>query len=261
MSDKSAKSKTDGDSSFVSAEMGVLVLLCIILFIAVQYSYMKVRYNDIYQIYAPMIGKNVFVNIGPQRIMLGYEYPKISSMFLSRPITQTAAEFLLRIIRVRRPPAIYLFKGFSDDTSQLQKLVANADSWNQAGNPLKTIGGIGFETDLVQNYGDGTPAKPIKDYSLEILWRYGYEEYIRQRFTESSTSVMQEWDYMFGETAKAPNTNKDNACNATSMAAGAISQAAMFGAMGAAAGPPGMAVMGLIGAASSLFSTPQCLGL
>jgi len=261
MSDKSAQATTDGDSSFVSAETGVLVLLCIILFIAVQYSYMKVRYNDIYQIYAPLIGKNVFVNIGPQRIMLGYEYPKISSMFLSRPITQTAAEFLLRIIRVRRPSAIYLFKGFSDDTSQLQKLVTNADSWNQAGNPLKTIGGIGYDSALVQNYGDGTSKASRKDYSLEILWRFGYEEYVRQRFTESSTSVMQEWDYMFGDIEKAPVTDKDNACNATSMAAGAVSQGAMFAAMGAAAGPPGAAVMGLIGVASSLFSTPQCLGL
>lgn len=257
----------DGGGSFWSVENAIMILLAIIIIFVVQYSALRVRYHDIYSAYSLITdnpaNSGVFVNIGPQRIMLGYEYPTLSSTFLSRPIPQSAAEFMLRLIRTLKMPVNNLLSGFATDLSPLKQFVVSEATWKSDSNPLgpSGVGLIPYDSQLVSEY-----TKPLtntsKDLSLEVIWLYGYEEYVRQRFTAGATSVLQEWNYMFGSVAASPPGPGDSACNPVSMGAGAVSQGAMYAAMGAAIVPPfGAIVGGLIGAGSSLLSSPQCLGL
>ena len=82
--------------------IGLIVALTIILIAAVRYSALRARYSDIYTTYSALLNipgnQSIPVNIGPRRIMFGYEFPTLSSVVLSRPISQPAAEFLRPVI-------------------------------------------------------------------------------------------------------------------------------------------------------------------
>jgi len=261
----------EGSSYWTSFQVGALVVLLLILIVVVQYSSLVARYYDIYRTYGAIIDDpkkaNIPVNIGPQRIMLGYEYPTLSATFLSRPIPQSAAEFLLRLVRTQQLPAAYLLVGIDNSLDNL-KVVTNSEAdWNAATNPLgpNGAGKIPWRSSLVQNYSLNTQvAGKARDLSLEVLWLYGYEEYVRQRFTSGATSVLNEWDFMFGAVADAPATPADSSCSAAAVGTDMATQALAMGSMGLMIGGPFAPIAGtggaVLGALGAWFGKSKCRG-
>jgi hypothetical protein len=226
---------------------------------------MLARYNDIYKAYGTITDNpkaaNIPVNIGPQRIMLGYEYPTLSAAFLSRPIPQPAAEFLLRLIRTQQLPVSSLLVGVDNKLSNLAAATSSEDNWKDPANPLgpNGFGKIPWSSRLVKNYSlttqsDGQP----RDLSLEVLWLYGYEEYVRQRFTSGATSVLDEWGFMFGAVASAPATAADSSCTSTAINTEIATQALAVGSMGLAFGPIGGMVGTGLGAFGAWLGKSKC---
>ena len=260
-----------GSPYWTPFQVGALVVLLLILIVIVQYSALVARYYDIYRTYSAIIDDpkkaNIPVNIGPQRIMLGYEYPTLSAIFLSRPIPQPAAEFLLRLIRTQQLPAAYLLVGIDNSLANLAVVTGAEADWNAPTNPLGPSGPgrIPWRSTLVQNYGLGTQvAGRARDLSLEVLWLYGYEEYVRQRFTSGATSVLGEWDFMFGAVADAPATPADSSCSAAAVGTDMATQALAMGSMGLMIGGPAAPLLGAagagLGALGAWFGKSKCRG-
>ena len=253
--------------------IGLIVVLTIVLVVTVRYSALRARYADIYLTYNALLSvpgnQAIPVNIGPRRIMFGYEYPDLSSVVMSRPITQPAAEFLLKLIRTIGVPAGYLLAGPDNRLQNLAAAVASRDAWNSLQNPLgpgpasvagpNGYGKIPYDAMIVQQYNTKTEtAGKSRDLSLEVLWLYGYEEYVRQRFTSGATSVLDEWNYMFGSVAQAPATDKDSSCSSTAQASKYASSIFSLGGMGAMFGPVGAVVGAGVGAFEAWTSTSNC---
>ena len=124
---------------------------------------------------------------------------------------------------------------------------------------------IPWSSALVQGYvlQTSTP-KPINtpkytkkpDLGLIVLWLHGYEEYTRQRFSEGGSSVLIEWDRMFGKLAlpsavippKMPSTSCGTGELVGSIGAQAVGGAGAGAMVGSAVGPVGTAVGAAIGA-------------
>ena len=253
-----------------SQTLVTVTILVIILYIIVQYSQLVARYNDIYLTYKITETRpNLPVNIGPSRIVFGYEYPTLASTFQSRPIPQPAAEFLLRLIRTLKVPASSLLLGVDSSPgttlAHLDSLTASKELWDSPQNPLgaRGFGKIPYDSHLVHDYiKKDLETGQARDLSLEVVWLYGYEEYVRQRFTSGSTSVLDEWNYMFGTIAAAPATKSDSACSTAVLASDAISSGISLGGIGLMLPFPAnvfssIALAG-VGAITSLASKPQC---
>ena len=252
--------------------IGLIILLTIILVVAVRYSMMRARYDDIYKTYSALLSmpgnQEIPVNIGPQRIMLGYEYPELANKILARPIPQPAAEFLLKLIRTIGVPASSLIAGPNNSLKNLEAVVSSRELWNSLANPLgpgfpsagpNGFGKIPYDAMIVQQYNTKTEtAGKSRDLSLEVLWLYGYEEYVRQRFTSGATSVLEEWNYMFGSVAAAPMTPADSSCSTTQQASKYASSIFSMGGMGAMFGPEGALLGAAVGAFEAWTGTSKC---
>lgn len=257
------------DSLIDPTSVGMLVVLIFILIIVVNYAAMRARYDDVYKTYGILDtpqGANLPVNIGPRRIMLGYEYPGLTALLESRPIPQPAAEFLLRLIRTFYIPDSMLLTPIDPSANPLEnlkKVISSKENWDDPSNPLGPggKGQIPYGSHLVSDYA-AAKSGSAKDLSLEVLWCFGYEEFVRQRFTTAATSVLQEWDYMFGAIAAAPSTKDDASCATGAVAATVSSRALSMGAMGLMVPEPFGAVAGLVGLAvggiDGWFSTGHC---
>jgi len=257
-------------------ESVVIVLLLLILYVSFQYATLRMRYADIYSWYDEVEAKapNKLVNIGPTRIVFSYEYPAWARVFMSRPITSEAANFLLRLKRVKGLPAHLMVGGPGKSYSKteipvLNALVSTEERWNSPTNPLYVYLGIPWSSALVRSYYNAAKGHYDADhvgdsYSLMVLWLYGFEEYVRERFTEGSTSVLSEWDYMFANVSDAPPRLPPKVagkCNAAGVASSAMSGGIAGGiAIGMATGGPVGAVGGaLAGTLVSMFSTGTCM--
>jgi hypothetical protein len=263
------QSKNEGFFSNSQTLVTVTILL-IILYIIVQYSQLVARYNDIYLTYKIIKDRpNLPVNIGPNRIIFGYEYPTLAGTFQSRPIPQPAAEFLLRLIRTMKVPASSLLNGIDTSTgtalAHLDALLTSKEMWDSPQNPLGAngFGKIPYDSHLVHDYRTkDQETGQSRDLSLEVVWLYGYEEYVRQRFTSGATSVLDEWNYMFGAIAAAPATKEDASCSTAVVASDVVSSGLSMAAIGLMVPPPATAIatsfLGLVGAITSLATKPQC---
>jgi hypothetical protein len=267
-----------------TALLSVLAMI-MILYFAVEFAKLRAKYNWFYSWYRDYLANSPAgtpVNIGPTRAALAYERPWLSNLVCSRPITQSAAEFLMRLVRMNipaqyllSPPSAGLTASPADAITMLNNFTVNEASWVSKNNPLSTTGVVPYDSALVQGYvaqvHSGTATTPPNmagDLSLQILWLYGYEEFIRERFSWSATSVLSEWNYMFGVDVISPTTTPpDDDCSAGSFISSAMSMG-MAGAgvgtgIGAAAGGigalPGAGIGFLAGAVSSIFTKTQCL--
>jgi hypothetical protein len=272
------KKKSDDKTGLLT----VLTLL-VILLIALEYASLHAKYDWLYTIYddymrnAPAGTK---FDIGPTRIALAYERPWVANTIMSRPLNQTGAEFLLKLIKVLNIPGDYLTG--TADINILAPTVADLNAfvgagkppdpstWENNNNALYMIGKIPYHSQLVQGYynqinsgqgGDTTGG----DLSLMILWLYGYEEYVRERFTWSATSVLEEWNYMFALTQPAPSLPPADGCK--NLATGIVSSGTAWAGIGAMIGSSvpvlgtalGAAIGFVGGAAAGLIGKGKCL--
>lgn len=269
--------------------IAIVLTLLVILYVAFEYSALRAKYDKLFSWYSQIAttNPNNVPSIGPMRIVLSYERPWLSRL-MTRPITQETAEFLLRLAQQEEIRAEYMVFGpgtIMYPTNSIPALInfcQNEPAWNSANNPLGPgpgpgpapgAGNIPFNSDLVCGYrrqnniaSSGCGTETEGDLSLETLWMHGYEEYVRQRFTSGASSVLGEWNYMFGQNAAAPPLNTGDACSVSSFLSGGIQAgigAAGVGAMlGAPEGGIGAipgAIIGFIGgAASSLLGKAKC---
>jgi len=257
-------------------ESMLIVLLLIILYVVVQYANLRMRYQDIYDHYSEIVLRfpNIPINIGPSRVVLGYERPWWSQIVMSQPITQQAADFLLRLIRVQKIPSSLMFVGPAPGagkaaTDALERFIATPKTWVSTSNLLFNRCKIPWNSHLVQSYYNivkGRPPTAVfgNSYSLLVLWLYGFEEYVRQRFTEAATSVLSEWDYMFATVTAPPPSHgneADQSCSVANLSSAAISGGAAGAMLGAPVAPPFGAIGGFVaGSVLSLVSKKQCVG-
>lgn len=254
-----------------------ILTLCVILLIALEYAKLHSKYDWLYSIYATYINTsppNTILNVGPTRIVLAYERPWVSNLLMTRPLTPTGAEFLIKLIKVINIPALYLASSTTNtrpaSVAKLNDLVKTEAAWMVDSNVLYTIGKIPYKTTLVsgyvaQIYPNSTNTLKTGDLSLQILWLYGYEEYVRERFTWSATSVLEEWNYMFALTVPAPTIPQADGCSG--LATNIISNGTAWAGIGAMVGSaaPGIGTvlgtgLGFIGGClAGLFEKFNCL--
>jgi len=248
--------------------LATVLLLLAVLYIAVEYANLRSRYDNIYSWYAALkLPPGAQFSIGPTRIALGYDRPWMAALH-TRPIPQTAAEFLMRLISQVKVNPLYLYDGPNHIHGDLQSLdwyTASKEQWADPTNPLFAMG-IPYNSPLVQGYiALKTPSTARDgDMSLLTLWNHGFEEYVRQRFSGSATSVLQEWNFMFGAVPSAGVT--PSSCGALNLVSGAASAgvgAAGVGAMVGSAGGPigtgiGAAIGFVFGAGVSLLGKTEC---
>jgi hypothetical protein len=273
---------TSSTSSTSSTAVIVVLALLVILYGVVQYASFRSKYDSVFSWYANVTAKNknIVPNIGPLRVALGYERPWLAQ-YLTRPIPQTAAEFMLRLVAQERINPTYLLVGpgtigAGGGMAALAGFCASSTAWadpaNVLGSGVGTGGGaIPFDSALVRGYRCQLSAAACSgnivsgDLSLATLWMHGYEEYVRQRFTSAATSVLQEWNYMFATDVPAPIA-AENACGASSIVSdvfsagvGAAGVGAMIGAPEGGIGAlPGAIIGFILGAGGSLFGKSAC---
>lgn len=275
----------------------IILALMLLIYVAFQYSALRMKYKDLFGWYDTLTSqnKNIIPNIGPMRIALSYERPWLAQ-YITRPIPQSMAEFMIRLVGQERINPTYLLNGpnaqYPGETgvAALALYCSSAAAWDGTGadppsvpNPLGAAGGghIPYWSELVQGYRQQlagacvppgcTPPTNIPpgtkaDLSLLTLWMHGYEEYIRQRYTAAATSVLQEWNFMFAADVPAPVATGE-ACGGTTIASdmisagvGAAGVGAMMGAPeGGIGAVPGAIIGFIIGAGGSLFGKSSCL--
>ncbi len=273
----------------------VVLTLLLMVYVAFQYSTLRMKYKSIFGWYERLPSQTT--NIGPMRIALSYERPWLAQ-YITRPIPQTMAEFMIRLVNQQRINPLYLTVGpaalFADPVNALNTYCQTADSWGSTSqavkmgngmiqtvpavvNPLSQIGGgqIPFWSELVQGYRmqimarsmpappNAIPAGTKADLSLLTLWMHGYEEYIRQRSTAAATSVLQEWNFMFAADVPAP-VPQPAGCSATAVAGDVFSAGVGAAGVGAMMGAPEASIPGaiigfILGAGGSLFGNSSCL--
>ena len=248
--------------------IGAIFAMIIVLLIALEYARLHSKYDWLFSNYATYyrFAPPSTSNIGPTRIVLSYERPWVSNLITTRPITSTGAEFLLKLIKTINIPAQYLINSADNNipasVKNLNNFVVSKDTWNIQNNPLFTIGLIPYESNLVRGYQNQIGLTSGQgDLSLMILWLYGYEEYVRERFTWSATSVLDEWNYMFATDIPAQLPG-NNPCDIGSIATNAISMGLGAAGVGAAVsgGNPFGALAGFVfGTVSSLLTKTKCL--
>jgi len=267
----------------------IVLILLLILYFAFEYSQLRSKYDKLFSWYSTIEASNpsVIPSIGPMRIVLTYERPWLGRL-MSRPITQEMAEFILRLAQQEQINSAYMIYGPGpflypdiDPITKLDELVKDQNKWENKDpsivNPLGPgdgYGNIPYNSDLVCGYryeiggGAATGCGPHineGDLSLRTLWMHGYEEYVRQRFTSASTSVLGEWNYMFAEDI-APPLDTGDACSPSSFLSdgiqagiGAAGVGAMLGAPEGGIGTiPGAIIGFIIGAGSSLIGKAKC---
>ena len=272
-----------------------VLVLTLVLGLALDYSVIRARYDWLYQKYGTALmgrpNKAAPVSIGPGRIVLAYERPWLAQLVQARPLSMAAATFLMRLVKYGVHPDL-LLSGVSGSVDRhtppsadaLRNAVSSLEAWTAMGKaddparpPIPAAAwlamNVPYNSALVAGYraqlGMSALGSPSGDLSLLILWLYGCEEYVRERFSSGATSALSEWNFMLGAGAPAAHALAGSSlapatggggCDAVSMAysigstmVGTIGVGAMFappfGAIGGAVAGIGL---GLLGKASCL---------
>jgi hypothetical protein len=251
--------------------LSVLTII-IVLFIVLEYAKLRSKYDWLYSNYATyykLSPAGSTSSIGPTRIALTYERPWLANIITTRPITPNGAEFLIKLIKDLNITAEYLTNSVDNyqppSVKNLNTFVSNEQLWKSDNNILYKIGAIPWNSDLVQRYKNTftacTTQPCVGDLSLLILWLYGYEEYVRERFTASSTSVLSEWNFMFATNIPSP-VPTNNGCDTSTITGNIMSMGLAGAGVGAAVsgGNPVGAFIGFFGGAiGSLLTKTKCL--